>query len=104
MKTTIANLKQCGKQANGVYIGRSACRQFHFGNPFVIGVDGGRDEVCDKFETWLRGEDHHHIEPERREWVLANMHSMRGKVLMCFCAPARCHGETYIKLLEEQNP
>lgn len=67
---------------DAVYIGRGSS----WGNPFVIGKHGTRDEVCDKFEELLqRLLDEGKITKER-------MASLHGKDLVCFCAPARCHG------------
>lgn len=80
----------------------------HYGNPFthLRNVPGTiwvptRDEACDAFEKWLRGEDWHDVEQERRQWILDNMEELRGHDLGCFCAPERCHGHTYKKVLEE---
>lgn len=65
-----------------VYIGRGS----PWGNPFKIGVDGNRDEVCDKFEKLTL--PHLNLEP------------LRGKNLVCFCAPQRCHGDSILRALE----
>lgn len=65
-----------------IYIGRGS----PYGNPFVIGRDGTRDEVCDLFERLiLPGLD---IEP------------LRGHDLICFCAPLRCHGDAILRVLQ----
>lgn len=69
---------------DAVYIGRGS----PWGNPFVIGKDGNRDEVCDKFET--------EILPN------LDLEPLRGKDLVCFCKPARCHGDSIIKALENK--
>ena len=69
--------------AGAVYIGRGS----PWGNPFVIGKDGTRDEVCDKHAEYLRQQ----VRTGRVSLeALAELH---GKDLVCFCAPARCHGE-----------
>ena len=57
-------------------------------NPFKIGADGTRDEVIDKFRAWLLD--------NRR--LLAALPELRGKDLVCWCAPERCHGEVLIAL------
>lgn len=68
-----------------VYIGRGS----PFGNPFVIGKDGSRDDVCDKFEAYLMG----------REDLLEKVKiELAGKDLICFCKPKRCHGDTILKV------
>lgn len=61
-----------------------------YGNNFVIGVHGNRDEVCDLFEAEQL--PHMDVEP------------LRGKLLVCCCSPARCHGHSIIKKLEATNP
>lgn len=65
--------------ADAVYIGRGS----RFGNPFRIGVDGDRDQVCDRFEQ--------EVLPR------LDVSALRGKHLVCFCKPARCHGDAILK-------
>lgn len=69
---------------DAIYIGRGSV----WGNPFVIGKHGDRDEVCDKYRKYLWGE----VCSGRIE--LQTLAELNGKDLVCFCAPARCHGET----------
>ena len=63
-----------------VYIGRGS----PWGNPFEIGKDGTRDEVCDKFKEMVERT------PEFREAV---KRELKGKNLVCFCKPRKCHGD-----------
>ena len=58
------------------------------GNPFRIGVDGDRAAVIAKHARWLR--DQHHL--------LRALDELRGKDLLCFCAPAACHGDLLLRL------
>lgn len=58
---------------NAVYCGRGS----PYGNPFVIGVHGDRDEVCDLFEN--------EVLPS------LDVTALKGKDLICFCVPKRCH-------------
>ena len=67
--------------ADAVYIGRGS----PYGNPFVIGKHGTRDEVCDRFE--------------REVLPTLNVELLRGKDLVCYCAPMRCHGDSIMKKL-----
>jgi len=68
-------------------------RRTKWGNPFILGKDGDRDEVCDKYEEYIRhGEGN---------WLLDHLDELKDKVLGCWCAPKRCHGDTLIKLVEE---
>lgn len=63
-----------------------------FGNPYVLGEDGDRNEVCNAY-----GE---HYLPHKRS-ALRQIGSLRGKVLVCHCYPERCHGLELLRLLEE---
>jgi hypothetical protein len=68
-----------------VYIGRPS----KWGNPFVIGKDGTRYDVCKKFEDWILSQPKL-IEAAKQELV--------GKRVACFCAPLQCHGETLARI------
>ena len=72
----------------GVYIGRPS----RFGNPFAIGVHGDRTEVVAKYEAWLRTQPLL-IEAAKQE--------LRGKNLVCWCAPAACHGDVLLRIANE---
>lgn len=63
-----------------VYVGRPS----RWGNPFVLGRDGSRDEVIKKYRAWL-AEHPKLIEEARRV--------LRGKVLACWCSPLPCHAD-----------
>lgn len=58
------------------------------GNPYVIGRDGTREEVLAKYEAYLR----------RRPDLMARVRELRGKDLLCWCAPKACHGDIIIRL------
>ena len=74
--------------SDAVYIGRGS----PWGNPFVINRDGDRDEVCDKFEAMVEAN------PEFKQNVIDNL---KGKDVICFCAPNRCHGDYLVKIANE---
>jgi hypothetical protein len=78
----------CKKSKYDVYIGRPS----KWGNPFSIGKDGTRDEVCDKFEEWFLNQ------PKLVEECKTEL---RGKILGCFCSPKRCHGDFLYKIANE---
>ena len=80
----------CRKNKYDVYIGRPS----KWGNPFTIGKDGTRDEVCDKYEEWFLNQP---------ELVEECKKELRGKVLGCFCAPKRCHGDFLFKIANEAS-
>lgn len=67
-----------------VYIGRPG----PWGNPFEIGKDGNRDEVIAKYRTWLLAQ------PQ----LLAQVRTLQGKTLGCWCSPKPCHGDVLSQL------
>jgi hypothetical protein len=69
------------------YIGRPTI----FGNPYIIGKDGTRDEVIDRHRADFL--QRILVDEEFREKVLA----LKNRVLQCYCSPLRCHAETYIE-------
>lgn len=64
-----------------IYIGRGS----PYGNPFVIGEQYTRDQVCDLFE--------------KQTLPTLDVEPLRGKNVVCFCSPARCHGHSIFKKL-----
>ena len=59
------------------------------GNPFVIGRDGGRDEVIAKYERWL----------DSQPQLLADLPSLAGLTLACWCSPLACHADVLAGVL-----
>ncbi len=80
-KAIVLNKHKDHIPVDAVYIGRGS----QWGNPFKIGIDGDRDEVCDRYEREVL--PHLDLEP------------LRGKYLVCFCAPLRCHGHSIARAL-----
>lgn len=74
----------CKKEKYDVYIGRPS----KWGNPFKLGDDGTRDEVIEKYRAWLQ------TQPE----LLLALPELTGKVLGCWCAPEKCHGDVLLEL------
>ena len=80
----VLNKRVDGIPPGAVYIGRPSV----WGNPFVIGKDGSRDDVIAKYEAWLM----------TRPVLLAGLPQLRGKDLVCWCSPAGCHGDVLVRL------
>jgi len=72
-----------------LFIGRGG----QWGNPFIVGVDGTRSEVIEKYRQWIK------TQPQ----LLAQLHILRGKRLGCFCKPLACHGDVLVELCEDNN-
>lgn len=70
---------------DATYIGRGS----PWGNPFIIGKDGDRDEVCDKYEAMVLADP---------DYVRTAKAALKGRNLVCFCAPKRCHGDFLLAL------
>ena len=70
-----------------VYIGRGSV----WGNPFVIGKDGNRQEVIAKYALWLKN----------NQELLGRLPELDGKRLGCFCKPEDCHGDMLVALVGE---
>ena len=62
-----------------------------WGNPFVIGRDGTRQEVIDKYEMWIA------TQPE----LLNDLHELKDRDLVCCCKPLKCHGDVLLRLAED---
>ena len=84
----VLNKHTHGIPGGAIYIGRGS----PWGNRFVIGRDGTRDEVCEQYEAWLA----------TQPGLLARLPSLQGRDLVCFCAPRRCHGDTLRRLANPQ--
>lgn len=69
--------------ADAVYCGRGT----KWGNPFRMRCEEERDLVCDQFEM--------HILPT------LDVSELRGKDLICWCAPLRCHCDAILKKANE---
>jgi len=79
----------CKKSKFDIYIGRGS----KWGNPFVIGIEGTRKQVIEKYENWIRTQEN----------LLNSLHELDGKILGCWCNPLPCHGDVLLKLIEEQK-
>ena len=93
-KTVVANCKRdtslnAWAQQEGWAI--KVDRSGPFGNPFILGKDGNRDEVCDKFRDSYM--------PLKTSF---KKDDLRGKVLICHCYPERCHGNDLAKWADEE--
>ncbi len=73
----------------GIYIGRWT----KWGNPFRIGIHGDRATVIAKFETYIRA---------RPALMAAARRELKGRDLVCHCAPLACHGDVLARIAEEE--
>lgn len=69
-----------------IYIGRGS----KWGNPFVIGRDGTREEVIAKYRKYILN----------NLCLMSQLGELKDKVLGCFCKPLACHGDVLVELAE----
>ena len=72
-------------------------RRTDFGNPFIIGSDGTRERVIDRYEVWI-------FQPQQRELRERMINELRGKDLLCWCAPDECHADIILGDLPMPEP
>ena len=89
-KPRVLNKYKKTPEEKGVYIGRGS----PWGNDFHIGRDGTRDEVCDKYEAFLMNNPNLQAKAKR---------ALRGHNLICFCSPLRCHGDSLLRVANEES-
>lgn len=73
-----------------VYIGRPS----KFGNPIPVSKECPRDQAV--YLHWK------HLHTHKR-LLLAVREELPGKNLICFCAPAKCHGDTLLRVANVPN-
>lgn len=74
----------CKKSHYDVYIGRPS----KWGNPFVVGKDGTREQVVEKYRKYLLS----------RKDLLDSIGELKGKILGCWCSPQVCHGDVLAEI------
>ena len=66
-------------------------RRTRWGNPFVIGRHGNREEVIERYRNWLWGK------VKSGGISLSELAALNGKTLACHCHPLPCHGDVLAK-------
>ena len=66
-------------------------RRTRWGNPFLIGRHGSREEVIERYRAWLWGK------LRKGEIQVAELAALNGKTLACHCHPLPCHGDVLVK-------
>lgn len=83
----------CKKDKYDEYIGRPS----KWGNPFTH-LSGtlakykveNRDAAVKAYEEWITSGD--------GQYLLKDLHELKGKVLGCWCSPQACHGDVLVRL------
>lgn len=87
VRLSTTKVVHCKRDEFDVYIGRGS----KWGNPYIIGRDGTREEVIDKYRKYM---------VMRRKNLLNDLEELEGKRLGCWCAPRACHGDVLVTLIE----
>lgn len=90
MTTKVIHIKNKKYYDNVVLIDRTT----DFGNPFIIGVDGSRDEVLEKFSKYFL---------TNQELQCKVMNELKDKTLACWCKPKKCHGDIYAQFINSKK-
>ena len=87
--------------AGAIYVGRPG----PWGNPF--GLEGQRRskrQAANDCRDWLAGNLFKHFEQGRRQWILDNIDSLRGKDLTCWCPLDKpCHADVLLELANREQ-
>ena len=79
----------CKKEPFDIYIGRGS----KWGNPFIIGKDGTRKEVIEKYREYF----------VNSKELMNSLKELEGKVLGCHCKPRSCHGDVLVDLINKKG-
>jgi hypothetical protein len=66
-----------------------------YGNPFIVGIHGDRDECCDLYMD--------NVLNHSSMVGVAAIEKLRGCDLVCCCKPKRCHGD-FLFVLANTDP
>ena len=97
----VLNKRTHGVPAGAVYVGRPS----PYGNPYshqsgtlARFTVNSRDEAVDAFESALLRKFEH--DPDAKQRL---QEALRGKDLVCWCAPQRCHADVLLKYANEED-
>jgi len=76
--------------SDAIYIGRPS----EWGNPYLIGPDGTRKEVIEQFRANIIGVSAR---------VKKIQEKLKGKDLVCWCAPKACHGDVLLEIANSEE-
>ncbi|HDY90016.1 MAG TPA: DUF4326 domain-containing protein [bacterium] len=77
----------CKKEPYDVLIDRNT----KYGNPYVVGIHGSREECIEKFRKKA------YANPE---FLALVRKELKNKTLACWCKPKACHGDIYVEICD----
>ena len=72
-----------------VYVGRPT----KWGNPFIMSKEADRTHVVEQYKAWIQSQ------PELQRQAIREL---RGRHLVCWCAPKPCHADVLLKIANEE--
>ena len=94
IKLGYADLEECLKDPNNVYIGRDmsfyvkGAIASKWKNPFSV-KKFGRDKCLELYREYINN----------NKELLSQLVELEGKTLFCWCYPEACHGDILVELL-----
>ena len=89
MKTKLINYRTYNLDKSKIV---SIDRRSLFGNPFIIGTDGNREEVIERYKEYF-------YTLIKNPTIKKEVLKLKGKTLGCWCTPLPCHGDIIIDYL-----
>lgn len=83
----IFNMRHGDVPTDARYVGRPS----EFGNPYVVSQALTREKAVAQYRAWVYA-------PEQAGLRAHIRRELRGKDLVCWCAPSRCHAEVLIEI------
>ena len=95
--TTVWHIRD--RRPGDVYIGRAGKGEDgYFGNPFPLERESERPAVLHRYKRWFLSRIQK--DPE----FAARVQALKGKRLVCFCAPKPCHGNVIAEFVNSGMP
>jgi len=86
----VLNRKTDKISTDAIYVGRPS----KWGNPYIIGKDGTREEVIEKYRIKVLN---------TTMYVGHYLDELKGKDLICWCAPLPCHADVLLELANKEK-
>ena len=88
----VFNNREANISKDAVYVGRPT----KWGNPYIVGRDGTRNQCVAFYENYIENKiflDTNVLVELKRE--------LKGKDLICWCAPESCHADVLMRIANE---
>lgn len=86
--TKVIHIRDAHMHDNVVLIDRTT----KYGNPYVVGKDGSRQQVYELYKNYLL---------TNKDLCDTVYKELRGKTLACWCKPKKCHGDVIVEYINK---